>query len=317
MTAHRRTGLIAIGTAVLVLATTLVGATPAQAATWGQTGTTKIHFYGSSRNQVDTYSAKGIVRGSGAAVSLKWQYKAPYYVKQTLPKNSTITLQRKVSSKWFTIKSIKPKKTSRQTITAEVPAYTVPAGVASQTVQYRVKVRKSGKVVSGDTSTVIKIKYENQAMYTGLALTSYQAMAAYCPTASVRIDPTLASRDRAGEFNRLKGIFIDPSVATYTPEYLASVALHECAHMHQFYNWGASYVGDAKMRKSLAKTYVNDTNPDPAVPTPPVVGTFTPVEHSADCASIAINPAGYLGYGGYCNPTELAAGVALMQGQRI
>jgi hypothetical protein len=317
MAAHRRTAFIGLGTAVLVLATTLVGALPAQAASYRERGDTKIAFYGSSRQQVDTYSAKGIVRGSGAAVSLKWQYRAPFYIKQTLPKNSTISLQRKVNSKWFTIKSIKPKKTSRQTITAEIPAYTVPAGVPSQIVKYRVKVKKSGKVIKGDTSGTITIKYENQSMYTGLALTQYQAMAPYCPTATVRIDASLASRDRAGEFNRLKGIYIDPTVSSYTPAYQASVALHECAHMRQFYNWGASYVGDAKMKKSLAKTYVNDVNPDPAVPTPPVVGTFDPIEHSADCASIAINPGGYLGYGGYCNPTEQAAGVALMQGQRI
>jgi hypothetical protein len=309
---------MALGTAALVLAGTFVAAAPAQAVTYGDRGSTRIYFGGSSYNSVDTYKASGLVRGGGTAVSVKFAYKTRYYGSPSKPKKSTMTLQRKVGSgKWKTITKIKPKATSNQTITAEIPGYVVPAGVASQTVQYRVKVKKSGKIVKGDTSTPIKIKYENQAAYTDLAAIAYAAMAAYCPTASVRVDPTLSDRGRAGEFSAQKGISVDDSLATYTPEYQASVALHECAHMKQFYNWGASYKGDKKMTAAATAIYVNDQNPADPASTPPVVGAFDPVEHSADCASFAINPLGYLGYGGFCNQGELDAGVRLMQGSRF
>jgi len=310
----RRT-LMAIGTAALVFAATLVGATPANAATWGQYGTTKVYFLASS-NLVDTYNASGIVRGSGAQVSVKFQYKVRYFGSPSKPKNSSLSLQRKVGGKWHTIKSIKPKRTSRYSITAEIPPYFVPAGVPVQTVQYRVKIKKSGKIVQGDTSSPIKIKYENQSMYTGFTLGIYNAIAPYCPTAAVRIDPTLSSRDRAGEFSNQKGISIDPTVESYPIAEQQGVALHECAHMKQFYNWGASYIGREKAEAASAALFVNDINPDPNAPTDPVRGAFDPYEHAADCASHSLQPAGYLGYGGYCNPNELAAGYRLMGGFR-
>jgi len=314
----RRRTLMAIGTAAIVLASTFVGvAAPASAAPrWGQSGTTKVYFHGSSGNRVDTYNASGIVRGSGAQVSVKFYYKVRFYGSPSKPKNSTLSLQRKVSGKWHTIKSIKPKRTSGYSITAEIPPYFVPAGVPAQTVQYRVKLKKSGKIVQGDTSTPIKIKYENQSMYTGFAYAIYASIAQFCPTASVRIDPTLASNDRAGQFSTQKGISIDPTVESYTVEKQQGVGLHECAHMKQFYNWGASIAGDKKAAAASAALFINDINPDPNVPTDPVVGAFDPYEHAADCASHALQPAGYLGYGGYCNPNELAAGQRLMSGSR-
>lgn len=305
-----RMGKVAIATVILMFLSLIVGATPANAAYGDYTKFSFLHKY----NAVDTYSAAGIVRGSGAAVSIK-----SYYTWRAIGgfKKPKIVVQRKIGKKWITQKSVKVKFTSQYSVTAEIKAYKVSSKKAKQKVQYRFKSFKSSKkhIITADTSKVFKITYENQAAYTGLAAAMYSGMAAYCPTATVRIDGSLAEESHAGEYSIYKGIFIDPSVGTYSPANQLSVALHECAHMKQFYNWGASYKGDLKMQRAAENIYINDTNP--AGPTQPVEGTFKAIEHSADCASIALNPGGYLGYGGYCNQAELDAGVRLMQGQRF
>jgi hypothetical protein len=304
-------GKVAIATIVLMFVSLIVGATPANAATGDYT---KFSFYGSKYNLLDTYEAKGIVRGSGAAISIK-----SYYSWRAVGgfKKPKIVVQRKLGKKWITQKSVSVKFTSRYSVTAEIPGYTVSPTKAKQKVQYRFKSFTSAKkhIITADRSSAFKVTYENQAAYTGLAASIYGGMAAYCPTATVRIDGSLDDAGHAGEYSIFKGIFIDPTVASYTPEYQLSVALHECAHMKQFYNWGASYKGDAKMERAAKKIYVAD--PDPTGASAAYKEPFKAIEHSADCASIAINPAGYLGYGGYCNQAELDAGVRLMQGKRF
>ena len=90
--------------------------------------------------------------------------------------------------------------------------------------------------------------------------------------------------------------------------------------MRQFYSYGATYKGWEKAEKGAARVYSNDVNPDPAIPTPPSRGKisdgdgpgFDAIEHGADCAQLAITQTGYLGYGGYCNPNEIAEGGALL-----
>jgi len=305
-----RIGKVAIATVILMLVSLIAGATPANAARGDYT---KFSFMDSRYNTLDTFSPKGIVRGSGASVKISTAYTYRVVGKFKKPK---VVVQRKIGKKWITQKNVKVVYTTNYGVTARIPAYTVPAGVVKQKVQYRFKSFKSAKkrIITADKSSAIKVTYENQAAYTGLAAAMYSGMAAYCPTATVRIDASLAADNHAGEYRIDKGIFIDPSIANYPPAELLGVALHECAHMKQFYNFGGTYKGKLKEKRAADNIFVAD--PDPTGASPEYLQPFESREHAADCASRAINGGGYLGYGGYCNQVELDAGKRLMLGLR-
>ncbi|MFT4123756.1 MAG: hypothetical protein QM635_07990 [Microbacteriaceae bacterium] len=299
--------LIALGTVALLVTGVLAGAAPAQAAS-----STSYRLYLEGRI-IDGYSKATIIRGSGASGdTLKVWVKYRYWGANTTPR-AAVTLERKVGSgAWTTIK--RATRSSKYYYSAKLPKYTVPAGVASQTVKYRFTSAKSASrgITNTDHSKTFTVKYENQALYTGFAATMYSYLQSYCRTVAVHIDSGLSETGYAGEYQIMRGITINPEVESYSAAYQEGIALHECAHYHQFANFGKSATGLQRSDRLAAKIFVNDVNPDTGQPDSPVVGTFDPVEHAADCASHAVQPAGYLGYGGYCNAQELAAGYALL-----
>ncbi|MDM4763487.1 hypothetical protein QT381_10745 [Galbitalea sp. SE-J8] len=305
---HRRRSLaIALSTVALVAGSVVVGGAPADAA-----GTTyQLYLTGRA---IDGYRQGTIVRASGArGDTLKVGSKYRYRGSSAAPKGK-VTLQRKVGSgTWKTIK--KAKQSSRYFYSAKLPAYTVPASVAVRTVKYRFRSARSVArgVLNTDYSATFTVKYENPAHYTGFQRTVYDYIAPYCPTVAVHLDRGIAADGAAGEFQWQRGISIDDTtVGAYSPAWQQGVALHECAHYHQFSAFGMSATGWKAMEKHSPSVFVNDVDPATNAPDFPVAPDWEPLEHAADCASHAVQPAGYLGYGGYCNPTELAVGLALL-----
>lgn len=167
-------------------------------------------------------------------------------------------------------------------------------------------------------SSTVKVIYENQKFYKGLSKVIYNYMRPYCPASAVRT--VSMGEGEAGEY--LIGellIHVDKQQVHQPKRYLRTVALHECAHEHQYTNWGDS-ADDAPMTAAMKKNFINDKT-SKWIMLPPsgngFGGKFNPIEHAADCAALAINPKGYLGYGGYCNPKELKAGKRLLLGARL
>ncbi|CAN5326249.1 hypothetical protein BH11ACT2_BH11ACT2_11670 [soil metagenome] len=304
----RRRSTIALTTTVAVAAGLLVGAVPANAATSHHS---TFHF---KYQIIDGFEKRTLIRGSGSGGdTLTNAYRWASWGTTHSPK-PTVTLQRKVHAKWITQKSVKVTYGGHYTVSAKLPAFRVSAGVAKQKVLYRFASVKSARkhITNSDHSRAYGITYENQAMYSGFQAQMYGYLQQYCASVALHIDASVGQRDHAGEFAWSRGVAIDPSIANYPVESLQGVALHECAHAHQFYNFGASYAGTVKAQKASAAIFVNDPNPDSAAPPSPVVGGFDAFEHAADCASHSVQPAGYLGYGGYCNPGELDAGNRLL-----
>jgi hypothetical protein len=300
--------LLALATAVAVVAGMLASAAPAEAAT-------SHHARFTFKYQaIDEYSKRNIIRGSGSSGDTLTNYYAFYWHGSYFSPKPKVTLQRKVGTKWATMKNVTVRFGKHFTVSAKLPAYTVPAGVASQKVLYRFHSTKSKKkhVDNSDYSSAYGVVYENPAMYTGFAAQMYGYLAPYCSTVAVHVSTAVAKRDHAGEFLWSRGITIDPAIANYTAPQLQGVALHECAHAHQFANFGKTARGSIEEAEAAMKIFVPDVNPDPNAPPSPQVGTFSAIEHAADCASHAVQPEGYLGYGGYCNAKELAAGGRLL-----
>lgn len=308
MNRSRRRLVLSLTTIAAVSAGLLVGVAPADAAS-AHHG----RFYFKAQ-AIDGYAKATILRGSGSGGdTIKNYFQFYYYGAFHVPKPK-VTVQRKVGKKWITLHSVKVSYGGHYTVSAKLPVYRVPAGVPSQTVKYRFKsVRSASKHVdNSDYSKSYTVTYENQAMYTGFQGQMYSYLAQYCPAVALHLDASIGEQSHAGEFVWSRGITIDPTIFTYTPEYLQGVALHECAHYHQFYNFGGSAAGDKKAQAASEKIFTNDVDPVNPAATPPVVGTFDPYEHAADCASHSVQPLGYLGYGGYCNTLELNAGFRLL-----
>ena len=130
-----------------------------------------------------------------------------------------------------------------------------------------------------------------------------------CPHANIHIDITGITEENTGVFSWQHGITIDAAtLATLTEEPEISqlgIAIHECAHMKQFYNWGGTLRGRDAMEARSAAVFVADDDPSGA--TVPMSPRWSPLEHAADCAKELISSERYRTYGGYCNPTESAA----------
>jgi hypothetical protein len=303
---QRRRLATALSASALLVAASVAGAAPAHAASGS--------YHVSIRYQVvDGYSKGSIIRASGASgdtlkVGITWRgsRKEP---------RLRMTLQRKIGSgAWKTVK--RATRSPHGGYTAKLAAYTVPAERASQKVAYRFTSTASAARGVRNTahSKTFTVTYENPAHYVGLAKTVHDYIAPYCGTVAVHEDPRIGSMGYAGVFQFSRGITIDSQVAGYPPEKLQSVALHECAHYKQFTAFGRSADGDDRAEKRSPRVFVDDVNPATGQrdwPAPFGV-PFDAYEHAADCASHALQPAGYLGYGGYCNPSELAAGLALI-----
>ena len=229
-----------------------------------------------------------------------------------------LTLQRRVGSgRWTTTTA--EVTVSDSGLTATTPAFATTA--TTRTVAYRFRSTAYSTGTTGvrntSVSTSVRVVYENQRRYTGLARTVYRAVQAYCPTTAVHVGPLSA---RAGDYRTgALLIRIAGAVRDYPSIDVRAVALHECSHERQWLSYGGTTAGWSAMEADAAATFSDWTLPD-GVTTPyryeAPAASITPVEHAADCGAQAANPGGYLGYGGYCTPGELRAARRLLLGHR-
>jgi hypothetical protein len=180
--------------------------------------------------------------------------------------------------------------------------YSTSSTTADRTVRYRVVVRAGGAVREGDSSPAVTVRYRNMQRYTGFSLAMYNAVRRYCPAATIRI--MRLPHDEAGEqpFG-LYELRFSPSVRGYDPAYARSVALHECGHFLQWKNYGSSATGYRTMLRQANRIY-GTNHPHP-------------VEHMADCIARAVEPRGYLGYGGRCTARQLRYAQHVLAGGRL
>lgn len=276
-------------------------------------------FWGGKYNRLDGFSFKSAERGSNTAVQLEAAWKTYRGVKPILPK---VFVQRRIDGgKWKKVSGAKGK-IGKDFVKATVPAYVVTAGVAAETIDYRLKSKKLTKgprrARRSVTSDKFTVSYFNQAMFTGDQARFYAPIAQLCPNANIHIDTTDITEEHDAVFSWQHGITIDTAaLAAYVNEPEVSklgIAIHECAHMKQFYNWGGTNQTWKTLVKDSAEVFVADNNPDPAVPTVPMAEGWAPLEHAADCAKELISAERYRTYGGYCNQAEYAAAGLLWQG---
>ena len=277
-------------------------------------------FWGSKYNRIDGFAFSTALRGSGTSVQVEAAWKTYRGVRPILPRK--VFVQARVDGgKWRRLSGTKGK-IGKQHVVARAPAHVVPAGVVAQTVDYRLKTKKIKKgprrARRSVASKPVTVTFDNQAMYTGDQARFYAPIAQLCPNANIHIDTTGITGDRTGVFSWQNGITIDAATfATRVDEPEISklgTAIHECAHMKQFYNWGGTRPGLAVMEARSAAVFVADN--DPAGPTVPMAPDWVPLEHAADCAKELISPERYRTYGGYCNPAEYAAAGLLWQNQQ-
>lgn len=278
----------------------------------------RFAFWGKKYNRIDGFSFGTAHRGSGTALRVDVAWKRQRSGLQPL-KPKVFTQRRIDGGTWEKVSGAKGS-VGRQYVTAKVPAYVVPAGVAAQTIDYRLKTKKLTKGPKRARRSVksdpVTVRYENQAMYTGDALRFYQPIAGLCPNAVVTIDQSNITEERDAVFDWQYGISMDAAALALQPsaeEEKLAIAVHECAHMKQFYNWGGTRQAWERLVKRSGEVFIADNNPDPNVVTPPMQPGWAPLEHAADCATLGIYPNNLRTYGGYCNPAELAAAGLLWQ----
>ena len=279
-------------------------------------------FWGKKYNRIDGFSFTTGIRGSGTGIELGVAWKTYRGIRPILPKK--VFVQARVDGgSWSKVSGARGKISKKGLVRARVPAYVVTAGVASQTVDYRLKTKKikagPARARRSVTSKPVTVRFDNQAMYTGDQARFYAPIANLCPTASVTLDTdgTIAVK-RDAVFSFQYGIAIDVAeINAITWESEASklaVAIHECAHAKQFYNWGGTLKGWTALEKRSAEVFVADDNP--SGPTAPMQSDWAPLEHAADCATFLVTSGAERTYGGYCNPDESAAAGLLWQNQR-
>ena len=278
----------------------------------------RFAFWGQKYHRIDGFGFTTAHRGSGTALRVDVAWKRQRSGLQPL-KPKVFTQRRIDGGRWEKVRGARGN-VGRQFVTAKVPAYVVPAGVAAQTIDYRLKTKtpKKGprRARRSVTSDPVTVRYENQAMYTGDALRFYQPIAGLCPNAVVTIDQSNITEENDAVFDWQYGISVDAAalaVQNNPEEENLAIAVHECAHMKQFYNWGGTRQGWDRLVKRSGEVFVADSNPDPTVATPPMRAGWAPLEHAADCATLAIYPTNLRTYGGYCNAAELASAAQLWQ----
>jgi len=214
-----------------------------------------------------------------------------------------LTLQRRIGSGRWTTTAATVRVTG-DGLVVRTPAFSTRA--TTRTVAYRLRSAPyssaAGTVRGSSVSRVLRVVVENQRRYTGLAKTVYSAVRAYCPATAVHVG---SIGSRAGDYRTGALLLrIDTAVREYRAVDVRAVALHECSHERQWLNYGGTQEGYEQMTAAAAAIFAEGANGAPAI------------EHAADCGAMAIDPAGYLGYGGYCTQTELAAGARLLSGNR-
>lgn len=274
-------------------------------------------FWGTRYHRIDGFRFTSAHRGSGTSVQVEAAWKTYRGAKPILPKK--VFLQARVDGgRWSKV----PGSTGRirkHYVVARAPAHVVPPGVVSQTVDYRLRTRKITRGPRAARRSVaskpVTVTFDNQAMYTGDQARFYAPIATLCPHASIHLDTTDLTGDRGGVFSWQYGITIDPAdMAARVDEPEVSklgTAIHECAHLKQFYNWGGTLQDWPTMKERSAAVFVPDDDPDG--PTVPMAPDWSPLEHAADCAKELVSPERWRTYGGYCNPAEHAAANLLWQ----
>lgn len=269
---------------------------------------------------VNGYSAAKIYTGTGSKVRLTPGWSWSGYESDTL--RLRLSVQRDTGSGWKTVSTASPLATGG----IDILAPTFKTSAKSQAVKYRLFSAAyedaTGRVEADAYSPAVTVVYENQQKYTGYAKEMYGYMKQYCSQVAVHsvssIDgnPGLAGQ-AAGSSQFIK---VRSSERVKPVAYRKAIALHECAHVRQWLNYGASPAGDELAAKQEAKYFTNDSAPKALRNNNPYgakipAASFAPAEHAADCSSMALNPKGYLGYGGYCKASELKRGKALMLGK--
>jgi hypothetical protein len=246
--------------------------------------------------------------GNGGSLVLAGAWRVKWWGKQAPARYS---LQRKVGGGSWKGTTAKVSLTDNGLV-ARTPAWSTKAVKA--TVRYRLRSSAytdatTGGVRNTSTSDVVKITYENQKRYTGLAKQIYDDAKPYCPNTAVHVT---SLQDRAGDYQTgtllIRAV---PDIASYEPIHLRSVALHECSHQRQWLNYGGTNAGHDRMEKAAARIFADYGSGDA-----PLAGDITPVEHAADCGAQSLNPGGYLGYGGSCTDEQLQAGKRLLLGKK-
>jgi hypothetical protein len=310
----RRT-LLALASIFAVAGLSVVMAAPAQADTieYGMRWHLDATRFEAAGKATSAYS------GNNGTLKLYTGWSADsYYGDYAAPR---IYLQRRLSGgSWHNVKAVGFSKS--KVIETTTPAYATTR--KSRAVSYRFvslpyTATEYQRVLNTSYSSTVKITYEDQAHYTGLKAQLYKMIKPYCKVSALHVS-SLASHEAGQYMTGSLLVKISPKVAGYTMSEKRSVAIHECAHQHQFTNYGKTYEGWQQMKRDAARIYVNDAAPAGTRHQPAGEGSryaFNPVEHSADCAMFSVNPSGYLGYGGYCNASELKHGRALLKGKRL
>lgn len=239
-------------------------------------------------------NAKVEVVGNGGSLVLG----AGYSVRSPLPNPQfTARLERRVATGDWAPTGETATVGPGDPLTVSTPPYSATA--ASETVQYRLATATSA-------SEPISIVYENPRYYVGMAATIYAYAAAYCPHTAVHV-ADLNEREAGDYRTGALLIRVDPAVGITTnvaPVDQRALAIHECSHELQWVNYGGTSKGYQRMEASAAALFRDGSN------------GAAPIEHAADCGAQAVNPGGYLGYGGFCTANELAEGSRLLTGQR-
>lgn len=262
------------------------------------------------------------VVGNGGWAVLSAGYGTRYTGEPARPR---LSLERRVGSGAWQPTAAPVGRTASGALQVRTPVWSTSSATATATVQYRLvsEAFTDGTGVGVDAttrSTAVTVRYERQSTYTGLAAVVYRAAARFCPSTAVHVRSLSgAEAGRYGTGSQL--IEIDAAVGVSTvvrPIDVRAVALHECAHERQWMNYGGTGDGRDVMERAVAARFSEFEKPagvrTPYVYREPEGGTIEPIEHAADCSAQAVNPGGYLGYGGYCTPGELAAGERLLRG---
>lgn len=317
--ARRRARFAALVTAVCALVGAIGVATgaeaapflrPAAASTAGVTHYTlgTLAFDGNGRRT-------SAIVGNGGRLVLNGGFSVRWTGQQA---PARLSLQRKVGSGAWTTTAAKVTRTAHGLV-ARTPAYSTTA--TKRTVSYRIRSAAystaTARVASTSVSRTLQVVVENQHRYTGLAMTVYRAVEAYCPATAVHVG---SLSQGAGDYRTgTLMIRIAGEVRLYSARDVRAVALHECSHERQWLNYGGTTAGWNEMEAAADATFADWTKPDGAQtayryddPDPAI----SPIEHGADCGAQSANPGGYLGYGGYCSKAQLAAGKRLLAGKR-
>ncbi|RIX27879.1 porin family protein [Amnibacterium setariae] len=230
-----------------------------------------------------------------------------------------LALERRIGAGRWTRTTAKVSSTSAG-LSVRTPRWSTKA--KQRSVAYRLVstayTSGSRRVANTSRSHAVRIGYENQARYTGLAKRIWGYAKPYCPNTAVHVAKlgSAAGDYRTGTLL----IRVTADVATYSAKNLRALALHECSHERQWLNYGGTAAGHRTMTKAAKRYFSTWSKPAGAAQPPyrldPPDPAITPIEHAADCGAQALNPGGYLGYGGYCTAKQLAEGKRLLRGHR-